>query len=48
MNVTATLSPDQIARACADAMWAEDDASSVLGMEIFDVRAGQATLTMTG
>ncbi|MBU6461724.1 MAG: hydroxyphenylacetyl-CoA thioesterase PaaI [Bradyrhizobium sp.] len=47
MNVTATLSPDQIARACADAMWAEDDASSSLGMEIVDIRAGQATLTMT-
>ncbi len=47
VNVTATLSPDQIARACADAMWAEDDASSGLGMEIVNVRAGQATLTMT-
>ncbi len=46
MNVTATLSPDQIARACADAMWAADDASSGLGMEIVDIRAGQATLTM--
>ena len=47
MNVTAKLSPDEIARACADAMWAEDDASSGLGMEIVEVRAGQATLTMT-
>lgn len=47
MNVTATLSADQIARACADAMWAEDDASSSLGMEIVDIRAGKATLTMT-
>ena len=47
MNVTATLSPDEIARACADAMWAEDDASKGLGMEIVEVRAGQATLAMT-
>ena len=47
MNATPKLSPDEIARACADAMWAEDDASSGLGMEIVDVRPGQATLTMT-
>ena len=47
VNVKATLSPDELARACADAMWEEDDASSGLGMEIVDVRAGQATLTMT-
>ena len=47
MNVKATLSPDDLARACADAMWAEDDASRGLGMEITEVRSGQATLTMT-
>ena len=47
MNVTTTLSPDEIARACADAMWAEDDASKGLGMEIVEVTAGQATLAMT-
>ena len=47
MNVTATLSPDDLARACADAMWQEDDASKGLGMEIVEVRPGQATLTMT-
>ncbi|HEY0912170.1 MAG TPA: hydroxyphenylacetyl-CoA thioesterase PaaI [Bradyrhizobium sp.] len=47
MNVTATLSPDQLARACADAMWAEDDASKGLGMEILGVGPGHATLTMT-
>jgi acyl-CoA thioesterase len=46
-NVTATLSPDDLARACADAMWAEDDASNGLGMEIVDVGPGRATLTMT-
>ncbi len=47
MNVKATLSPDDLARACAEAMWKEDDASQGLGMEIVDVRSGEATLTMT-
>jgi acyl-CoA thioesterase len=47
VNVKAALSPDDLARACADAMWKEDDASSGLGMEISEVRAGQAVLTMT-
>ena len=47
MNVTAKLSPDDLARACADAMWQEDEASQGLGMEIVDIRAGQATLAMT-
>ena len=47
MNVKATLSADDLARACADAMWKEDDASQALGMRIVDIRAGQATLTMT-
>ena len=40
------LSPDEIARACADAMWKEDDASSGLGMTIVEVRPGFAVLTM--
>ena len=47
MNVKATLSPDDLARACADAMWKDDDASSGLGMEILDMKAGGATLAMT-
>ena len=47
MNVKATLSPDDLARACADAMWKEDDASKGLGMEILQIRAGEATLAMT-
>jgi acyl-CoA thioesterase len=41
------LSPDELARACAEAMWREDDASKGLGMEIREVRPGQATLAMT-
>jgi acyl-CoA thioesterase len=47
VNVKARLSPDDLARACAEAMWKEDDASQGLGMEIVDVKPGQATLTMT-
>jgi acyl-CoA thioesterase len=47
VNVTATLSPDQLARACADAMWTGDDASQGLGMEIVDVGPGRATMSMT-
>ena len=46
MNVKATLSPDDLARACAEAMWKEDDASSGLGMRIIEVGAGRATLSM--
>lgn len=47
VNLKATLSPDDLARACADAMWKEDDASQGLGMEILQVRPGEAVLTMT-
>ena len=36
-----------LARACADAMWAQDKASQALGMEIIDVGPGRAVLTMT-
>ena len=38
--------PDALARACADAMWAEDVASQRLGMQIVDVGAGRATVAM--
>jgi phenylacetic acid degradation protein PaaD len=47
VNVKAALSPEDIARACADAMWAEDDASKALGMEIVEIGPGYATLAMT-
>lgn len=43
----ARLSPDDLARACAEAMWREDDASKGLGMKLIEVSAGQATLSMT-
>jgi len=47
VQATDTLSPDDLARACADAMWKDDDASRGLGMEIVEVKAGRATLAMT-
>ena len=47
MNLKATLSPNDLARACADAMWKDDSASSGLGMKIVDIGPGRATLTMT-
>ena len=47
MNVKAKLSSDDIARACAEAMWEEDDASKGLGMKIVEVKPGHATLSMT-
>ena len=47
MNVKATLSPEDVARACADAMWAQDEASKGLGMEIVEIAPGRATLAMT-
>ncbi len=47
MNVKATLSPEDVARACAEAMWKDDAASRGLGMKMVEVKPGQATLTMT-
>jgi acyl-CoA thioesterase len=47
VNVKATLSPDDLARACAEAMWKDDDASKGLGMEILQIKPGEATLAMT-
>src|SRR3954447_12543943 len=46
-ETVALLSPDDLARACAEAMWKDDNASRGLGMEILDVKAGRATLAMT-
>jgi acyl-CoA thioesterase len=43
----AARSPDQLARACAEAMWQDDNASRGLGMEILEITAGRAKLAMT-
>lgn len=39
--------PHALARACADAMWAEDRASQGLGMALVDVGPGRAVMEMT-
>jgi len=41
------VTPDELARASAEAMWSADTASRGLGMEIIEVAPGRATLTMT-
>ncbi|HRJ68322.1 MAG TPA: hydroxyphenylacetyl-CoA thioesterase PaaI [Beijerinckiaceae bacterium] len=40
------MTANELARACADAMWAEDKASRTLGMALGAVSAGRAVLTM--
>jgi acyl-CoA thioesterase len=45
--VTARTTPDELAQACADKMWADDRASQQLGMTLDAVTAGAATLSMT-
>jgi len=47
LNIKAALSPDDLARACAEAMWKEDDASKGLGMAIVEIGPGYARLSMT-
>jgi len=47
VNLKAKPSSDDLARACADAMWREDDASKGLGIEIVEIKPGQAILAMT-
>jgi acyl-CoA thioesterase len=47
VDAKAKLSPDDIARASAEAMWKEDNASRGLGMQLLEVGPGQATLSMT-
>jgi acyl-CoA thioesterase len=47
VTAKATLSPEEIARSSAEAMWKEDGASQGLGMEIVRVSPGEAVLAMT-
>lgn len=41
------MNAEQLAIICADAMWAEDQASRGLGMELISVGPGRAELAMT-
>ena len=41
------MTPEDLARSCADAMWRQDKASQHLGMEIEHVAPGEATVAMT-
>ncbi|MCY6380698.1 hydroxyphenylacetyl-CoA thioesterase PaaI [Hoeflea prorocentri] len=41
------MGADELARACAEAMWENDKASKHMGMQIEDISAGSATLSMT-
>jgi acyl-CoA thioesterase len=47
VNVKASLSTDDLARSCANAMWKEDDASQGLGMELVEIKPGRAVMAMT-
>lgn len=40
------MTPQQLAEACAEALWAEDRASAGLGMRITRIAPGEAELTM--
>jgi acyl-CoA thioesterase len=40
------VTPAELARACADAMWADDRASQSLGMSLDEVGPGHATVSM--
>jgi acyl-CoA thioesterase len=41
------MTKDEIAQVCAKTMWAEDNASQGLGMELLSVAPGRATIAMT-
>lgn len=41
------LGPEELARACAAALWRDDAASRALGMAIEDIAPGRARLSMT-
>ena len=45
--MTAPGSPEEVAAASAQAMWAGDQASQALGMEIVEIGPGRAVLRMT-
>lgn len=41
------MTPNELAKACAEAMWADDHASQHLGMKLEHVAAGEATISMS-
>lgn len=47
MNADAAAVARAMARACADAMWAEDEASRALGMKLLRVAPGEAEISMS-
>jgi len=47
VSAKAALSPDELARACADAMWQEDNACQGLGIELLRIGPGEAVMAMT-
>ncbi len=40
------MTPDELAKACADEMWSKDTSSKSLGMEIVQIASGKAVLRM--
>ena len=47
MTTSDKMTPQELAEACATAMWKDDSASRNLGMSLDHVAPGEATLTMT-
>lgn len=46
MSNIPNLTPQQVARRCADVLWPEDNASQSMGMQLVEVGPGTATLRM--
>ncbi len=47
MKPVSQMTPEEVAKACAAAMWQGDTASQGLGMQLRHVAPGEATMTMT-
>ncbi|WP_269586345.1 hydroxyphenylacetyl-CoA thioesterase PaaI [Roseibium sp. Sym1] len=41
------MTPDELAKACAERMWSQDTATQHLDMKLAHVRAGHSTMSMT-
>lgn len=46
MDNSKQLSADELARACSDVMWSNDNASRALGMEVLSISQGKAKMLM--